>query len=283
MHAINKVALESIFRHNPTASLYVYTREGMDRKETMVIARVVNRLKHDGYKITLVSYNFTQMLQRVSSQAEGLEMPLVDAFLSKLPTYSKMELWAYNHESDFTRLLILLEHGGFYLDTDIVLTRSLSDNRFTNTITFEDSSGRINNNVQVFEPGHQFLVSVLRQMLTTYSPKVYDVGPLTITKVYNRQYKDKISVLPVETFQPVDWRAGQKIIFTQPAHSQENMAYQLLMARSSYGVHFNNRLTRRFQLRRGTLAHQILLANCLYCDMISNLTSHTPVTLQGPE
>ena len=50
------------------------------------------------------------------------------------------------------RLLILLEHGGIYLDTEVVFTRSLSANRFINTIAFEDNTGRIKNNLLVFDP-----------------------------------------------------------------------------------------------------------------------------------
>ena len=40
-------------------------------------------------------------------------------------TCFKGEFWTYSHESNFVRLLVLLQHGGIYLDTDIVLVKSL--------------------------------------------------------------------------------------------------------------------------------------------------------------
>jgi len=51
-------------------------------------------------------------------------------------------------------------------------------------------------------------------------------------------------------------------------HNPENLEYQKVIARESYGVHFNNRLTRDFTLEKGTLAHHILASNCLYCEQL---------------
>ena len=89
------------------------------------------------------------------------------------------EFWTYSHESNFVRLLVLLQHGGIYLDTDIVLVKSLQvpfcpfslladqsffqAKSFRNSIAYEmEDGGRLNNNVLIFDPGHWFLVSCLQ-------------------------------------------------------------------------------------------------------------------------
>ena len=73
----------------------------------------------------------------------ALPTDIVKQFLQQLSTYEKGdttsanvkrhtntfcfqgEYWAYSHESNFVRLLVLLQHGGIYLDTDIILVKPL--------------------------------------------------------------------------------------------------------------------------------------------------------------
>ena len=73
----------------------------------------------------------------------ALPTEIVTQFLQQLSTYEKGdttsanvkrhknifclqgEYWAYSHESNFVRLLVLLQHGGVYLDTDIVIVKPL--------------------------------------------------------------------------------------------------------------------------------------------------------------
>ena len=60
LHVINKVALESIFLHNPGALLTIYLKEGLE--EANSILSVVIRLREDGYRIQIVNYNFRVIL-----------------------------------------------------------------------------------------------------------------------------------------------------------------------------------------------------------------------------
>ena len=92
------------------------------------------------------------------------------------------EYWTYSHESNFVRLLVLLQHGGIYLDTDIVLVKSLQVSTistlfhwvitffqaksFRNSIAYEmEDGGRLNNNVLIFDPNHWFLLTCLQVLV----------------------------------------------------------------------------------------------------------------------
>jgi len=270
LHLINQVALESIFLHNPTASLVILLREGMENRNVEAITLVIQRFIKDGYQVSIRHYNFRSLLNNVTSEAEGLLSPsLVENFLERLPEFEKGEFWTYAHQSDFVRMLVLLQQGGIYLDTDIVLTKQLPISKMQNAIAYEMyDGGRLNNNVLIFERGHLFLVECLNQMFERYNPDEYTAnGPDLVTRVH-KKFTGNLAVLSAKSFQPVDWKGISKTIFTEMMHSPENLEYQKVIARQSYGVHFNNRLTRDFTLEKGTLAHHILASNCLYCDQL---------------
>jgi len=253
LHIINQVALESIFLHNPTASLVLLLREGMVKRDVEAITFVVQRFIKDGYQVSIRHYNFRSLLSTVTSEEKGLLNPsLVASFLERLPQFEQGEFWTYAHQSDFVRMLVLLQQGGIYLDTDIVLTKKLPTSQMQNAIAYEMyDGGRLNNNVLIFERGHPFLVECLNQMFESYNPDEYTAnGPDLVTKVH-KTFTGNLAVLSAKSFQPVDWAGISKIIFTKMMHSPENLEYQKVIARESYGVHFNNRLTRDFTLEKG--------------------------------
>merc|ERR1719341_3076944 len=75
LHIINQVALESIFLHNPTASLVLLLREGMVKRDVEAITFVVQRFIKDGYQVSIRHYNFRSLLSTVSSEEKGLLNP----------------------------------------------------------------------------------------------------------------------------------------------------------------------------------------------------------------
>jgi len=271
LHLINQVALESIFLHNPTASLVIHLREGMENKDVEAITFAVQRFIKDGYQVKIRQYNFRNLLSAVSSEQKGVLNPsLVEDFLEMLPQIEEGEFWTYSHQSNFVRMLILLHQGGIYLDTDIVLTKKLPMSKIQNAIAYEMyDGGRLNNNVLIFERGHPFLVECLNQMFQRYNPKCEYThsGPDLVTKVH-KTFTGNLAVLSAKNFQPVDLEWMSKGMFTEMMHSPENLEYRKIIARQSYGVHFNNKLTRDFTLEKGTLAHHILASNCLYCEQM---------------
>merc|ERR1712218_213798 len=163
----------------------------------------VKRLQRDGFLIFILKYNFRELLSRTVPGLTALPTEIVTQFLQQLSTYEKGEYWAYSHESNFVRLLVLLQHGGVYLDTDIVIVKPLEVNMFQNSIAYEmEDGGRLNSNVLIFDPGHWFLAACLKEMFTNYSPSVYEAnGPQLITRVFNALTDKKdLKVLAAKIF-----------------------------------------------------------------------------------
>jgi lactosylceramide 4-alpha-galactosyltransferase len=275
--------MESTFMHNPNALLTLYIKEGIE--EENVATSFVNRLKSDGYMINVIFYNFRDL---ISKSASFVNVQYLEKFLMKLPEHEKGEFWAYSHESNIVRLLILIfddhrQFDGIYVDSDIIITKTFNGGNFHNNIAYEGSNeGRqqsrkttiMNNNVLIFEPGHPFLIAVLEEMLTNYNPKVFSAnGPVLLTRVYRDLEKKNVTWLPdvlsADTFQPIDWFDWNKI-WDQPMNSSEIVKYQMLIKKESYAVHLNNRLTRELKLKSGTLVHYILTTNCIYCEFETN-------------
>jgi len=267
LNLVQRTALESIFLHNPSTCLNIYMKEDME--DTVDILYDIKRLQNDGFLIYIIQYNFRALVAQTLADIPAVPTPIVDQFIKLFPTYEKGEFWAYSHESNFVRLLVLLQHGGIYLDTDIVLVKSLQAKSFRNSIAYEmEDGGRLNNNVLIFDPGHWFLANCLQEMFSNYNPTIYTAnGPLLITRVFNALTDKKdVTVLPADTFQPVNWVGISEIIFRQASDQPESEEYRKIIEKSAMGVHLNNRLTRKFDIRKGTLALDILAGNCLYCD-----------------
>jgi len=270
LNLVQRTALESIFLHNPSTCLNIYMKEDME--DTVEVLYDIKRLQNDGFLINIIQYNFRALVTQTLADIPAVPTPIVDQFIKLFPTYEKGEFWAYSHESNFVRLLVLLQHGGIYLDTDIVLVKSLQAKSFHNSIAYEmEDGGRLNNNVLIFDPGHWFMATCLQEMFANYNPTVYTAnGPLLITRVFNALTDKKdVTVLPADTLQPVNWVGISEIIFRQPSDQPEPEEYRKIIENSAMGVHLNNRLTRKFDIRKGTLAHDILAGNCLYCDGLS--------------
>ncbi len=109
--------------------------------------------------------------------------------------------WAF--VSDYARLQILEQHGGFYLDTDMLLLQSLSSLCGNMCVLGEESAGVISAGMIGAEPNHPFIAEC---------KKYYDTHPeelMTIPRVLSlvfAGYTDKasISVLPPSIFYPFD-------------------------------------------------------------------------------
>ncbi|CAG0899342.1 unnamed protein product [Cyprideis torosa] len=85
--------------------------------------------------------------------------------------------YAVNHMSDALRLVLLYQHGGLYLDSDVIVMKSMS----------EDYK-ELNNGVMSFERGHQFLKEALEEFATTYNPKNWAFnGPQLLERLIKKR------------------------------------------------------------------------------------------------
>lgn len=109
--------------------------------------------------------------------------------------------WAF--VADYARLHILYEHGGFYLDTDMLLLQSLDPLTIHHCVLGEESLGTISAGMIGAEAHHPFIEAC---------KKFYDENPMelmTIPRVLSHVFesypnKSDITVCPPRAFYPFD-------------------------------------------------------------------------------
>ena len=109
--------------------------------------------------------------------------------------------WAF--VSDYARLCILYQGGGFYLDTDMLLLQSLDQlNRYA-CVLGEESPGVISAGMIGAEAHHPF-IGVCKTFYDDNPTTIITIPRLLSTTFTNYTDKTTITVCPPQTFYPFD-------------------------------------------------------------------------------
>ncbi len=113
----------------------------------------------------------------------------------------KEKRWAF--VSDYARLAILEEHGGFYLDTDMLLVRPLSPLTSHECVLGEEEEGIISAGMIGAAPHHPF-INRCKKYYDSHEKELITI-PRVLSQAFE-DYEDKSSlkVLPPKTFYPFD-------------------------------------------------------------------------------
>ncbi|KAF8796923.1 Lactosylceramide like protein [Argiope bruennichi] len=121
------------------------------------------------------------------------------------------------HVSDALRLSIIWKYGGIYLDTDVVVLRSLSHLHNTTTT---DNGKNLGSAFLAFEPYHPLLQATITDFATSYTPSDFaSNGPVLLDKHFKQRchvelvdelYKGgentcDVDVLPYKSTYPIDY------------------------------------------------------------------------------
>jgi mannosyltransferase OCH1-like enzyme len=119
-------------------------------------------------------------------------------FAHKMYTEKK---WSFF--SDYARLHVLYEHGGFYLDTDMLLVAPLTSLVNNSCVLGEENSGIISAGMIGAVAHHPFIE--LCKKFYDNAPQTLITIPRVLSEVF-KNYPDKssITVLPPKTFYPFD-------------------------------------------------------------------------------
>ncbi len=157
----------------------------------------------------------------------NLSIPFIDYFY-------KRKQWAY--VSDYVRLLTLYDHGGIYLDTDVLVLKSFKELENNNCFLGFEEHNRIAAGIIGAERGNQFLKACLdyyNQMKFDVEIKIENILiPELITKVYNDLNKDlsnkafKVRIFNEEFFYPVSFYSRLDV-----------RNYRKYITKNSYAVH----------------------------------------------
>lgn len=121
--------------------------------------------------VQMVRQNFTQVL------ADSLFRPLVAGGNFHSSHWSVVQI------SDAIRLLLLQQHGGYYLDFDNIVFRPLHCLR--NGFSYLEEHPNIENGIMVMDANHPFLSFLIRYLMQTYDPnKRVSLGPPAFGKAF---------------------------------------------------------------------------------------------------
>ncbi len=121
--------------------------------------------------------------------------------------------WAF--VADYARIEILEKEGGFYLDTDMLLLRSLSPLSTNDCILGEEEPGIISAGMMAAIPQHPYIQKA-REYYDKHEGGLATI-PVVLTKIFNQmENKSGITVYPPHYFYPFDQKsikkyAGQKL------------------------------------------------------------------------
>lgn len=178
--------------------------------------------------------------------------------------------------SNLLRLALLYKYGGIYIDTDVIVLKSLSGLR--NTIgaqAVDPRSGnwsRLNNAVMIFDKEHPILSKFIEEFALTFDGSKWGHnGPYLVSRVVSRLMGRPgfdITVLPPEAFYPVSWN-GVHMLFRGPENSNHSgwSAMKLEDIRQhSFAVHLWNRESRTLKVEEGSVMGSVMRECCLFCN-----------------
>ena len=219
-------SVEAIFYHHPTAEVIVHSNT--------LSQRTFDVLTEVGYSIRVEKYNLTKLI---------VDSPAHD-FIEKLEKAKRSDHW-YSHETNILRLLLLYKWGGVYLDTDVILVRSLNSLE-RNTLGFQDSKkSLLNGAFMIFEKGHSYLESCLIEFANTYNHSVWGSnGPHLLTRVWHRLYKGRndVHARDYKAFYMFHPSKLMSKCFNVPSKAVFNQKMSILKTKA-YSVHLNSKFT----------------------------------------
>lgn len=124
--------------------------------------------------------------------------------VEKYPFASKMyneKKWAF--VSDYARLQILYDHGGIYLDTDMLLVQSLEPLTTSDCALGEEAVGTISAGMIGADKHHPYIAECKK--FYDENPNELITIPRVLTSIYNKYpHKETLTVYPPKTFYPFD-------------------------------------------------------------------------------
>lgn len=159
------------------------------------------------------------------------------------------------HLSDAMRLVLLWRYGGFYLDTDVVVQRSMLG--LKNAVGLEDDQN-VANGVLVFDRGHPILLDAITRFPKRYKPSEWSTnGPLLLQAVIrdrcpkcmqannNDSCGCDLHVLPRTAFFAIPYRDWKAML--DPSRTADILP----QTQESYLLHFWNYLSSKAQVHIG--------------------------------
>lgn len=263
-------AIESAAKHNPNASIKVYTL-GAQLNSNYLLENYPN--------IQVINFIPEEVLN---------DTKLIKFWLKGDVIRSK---YGYSHLSDFLRAILIWKFGGIYLDLDMITLKSFQPLIDINKNGFGylfENYDNLNGAVMLFtRKKHPYLKSLIESFMKTYSPNSWARnGPVLIKKTILKFCKIKnyldlelfgfkphafsknrshpcidLTLFPESYFYPLTYVRGKEHFEIFKPGSSGNL---LAKVRDSYAFHFYNRLSSKLTPRidDGSFFSSIAEVNC---------------------
>lgn len=265
-------AIESVLRHHPDACVVLHVRETLS---LLPVQTAVLQLRSVNYCAFIRRYSLANALGSLMHSGDTVLERAAANFSSGVRKYARGPHW-YSHQTDFMRLYLMYEFGGWYLDTDVIVVAKLDG--IVNALGKQAPDGMSTHNEKVvylngcvmnFSKSNSFTKWALREFLILYNDKVWGAnGPELLSDLAQRidvcQYTFNnsciLNVLPTEAF--------QLIHFTNMSNALN--ALRMEFGNTTYAFHYNNKIVHdeleRPSASRDTLRYQLFNDYCVLCS-----------------
>lgn len=251
--------LESLLHYHPDACVVVFS-------ETIELDFFRDSFVKDGYKVAVAMPNLDELLKDTPTHV----------FTSAWFVWRKTEYYA-THYSELVRLAALYKYGGIYLDSDIVVLKSLSS--LSNSVGMEDQDhGRpLNGAVMAFRRHSPFISECMKEFYMTYDDtRLRWNGAELLTRVATKFLRTErntvrdleLKLLHSSIFFPI---SSQNITryFTAPATEDEKTQQDAMLKKildESLTFHFWNSVTSALIPEPDSLVTMLIDHSCIRCS-----------------
>jgi hypothetical protein len=286
LSTINVRSFESLFYIYPNCRLLLHYNK---KAEVDLNHPRLKPLLDAGYNITLLPYDPAKHLRaaaKMSARIDGLiNGTLAKTYIDQIkPKYAKEKFW-YSNEANLLRLCLLYTVGGTYLDTDVILTRSIDS--IDNVVAGSKSKSIHCAVLRFTKPGNTYLAATIQNFMKHYNGEKWGnngpsafrrtaeehpelVCPGDVGLARNAKPKDgkcHVNILAGNTFAPVRWRDWEETC-SDPKKSPVDKKARAIF-KHSYAVHLNNQVTGPLLAKvgyvRGSVCEMVLSDFCKVC------------------
>jgi hypothetical protein len=249
--------LESLLYRHPDACVVVFTES--------IELNFFDSFVKDGFKVAVVMPNLDELLKDTPAHI----------FASVWLEWKKTKFYT-THYSELVRLAALHKYGGIYLDSDVVVLKSLSS--LSNTVGWEDdlASSHLNGAVMAFQKNSPFIMECLNEFYSTYDDTLsrWNGADLLTRVAKNFTIQDKnqihLNLQPYFSIFPISENNITRY-FAEPATEIERAEQDELFKRilnESFTFHFWNSITSALVPEPNSLVSRLINYRCIRCSDI---------------
>ncbi|EFH64369.1 alpha 1,4-glycosyltransferase family protein [Arabidopsis lyrata subsp. lyrata] len=264
-----RFTIESLFKFHPNSCLILVSNSFDCDRGTLILKPFTDK----GLKVLPIKPDFAYIFKDTSAEKWFERL--------KKGTFSPGVIPLEQNLSNLLRLVLLYKYGGIYLDTDVIILKSLSNlHNVIGAQTVDPVTrkwSRLNNAVLIFDKNHPLLKRFIDEFSRTFNGNKWGHnGPYLVSRVIARINISSssdlgFSVLPPSAFYPVDWTRIKGFYRAPTSETEANWLRKRLthLRKNTFAVHLWNRESKKLRIEEGSIIHQLMSYSCIFCNSSS--------------